>query len=96
MYWAGFGGDNGDGTMDISASNYNGSKTVVATGRCYWPRIVYTRPETFYASITSVSGVSEMIESSSPYTQAYIDAEGPYTVCGWTSSDATQKCSTIK
>lgn len=96
LFWAGFGGDNGDGTMDISASNYNGTKTVVATGRCYWPRIVYTRPQTFYANITSASGISSMIETSEPFAQVYVEGGGPYTVCGWTSNDATQKCATIK
>ena len=94
IHWDEFNSYLEDGTVDLTATSVSGKVTIFATGRSYYQRYNFVKPDMFYATITAASGEVVEVESPLPTTVAEVAGEGPYTVCGWTSANPNQVCTT--
>ena len=95
VHWDEFNAYLGDGTVDTSVTSVSGKKTVISTGRSYYPRYNFANPGGFFATITAASGEVTSVESATPTALVEIAGVGPYTVCGWTASNPYQVCNGV-
>lgn len=94
IHWDEFNSYLEDGTVDLTVTSVSGKVTIFATGRSYYQRYNFVKPDMFYATITAASGEVVEVESPLPTTISEVAGEGPYTVCGWTSANPHQVCTT--
>ena len=95
LHWDEFNSYLEDGRVDLTITSVSGKVTIFATGRSYYQRYNFIKPDVFYATITASSGEVVNVESPVPTTISEVAGEGPYTVCGWTSANPRQAC-TVK
>ena len=92
VHWDEFNAYLEEGRVDTSITSVSGNKTVIATGRSYYPRYNFVNPGAFHATVTAASGESFSVDSSTPTALVEVSGEGPFTVCGWTDANPNPVC----
>ena len=96
VHWDEFNAYLEDGRVDTSITSVSGNKTVIATGRSYYPRYNFVNPGAFHATVTAASGESFSVDSPTPTALVEVAGEGPFTVCGWTDANPNPVCGTSR
>lgn len=92
VHWDEFNAYTEDGRVDTSITSVSGKKTVIASGRSYYPRYNFANPGGFYATITASTGEVSSVESPTPTALVPVAGLGPYEVCGWTAANPNPVC----